>query len=76
MAEPTGDGYTGSSFYALVLRVRAEFVEMPGLSVTFPEAMRLWGVSSDVCQEIIDILVGTAFLRWTPTGRVVRADRL
>ena len=67
---------TGPTFSALVLRVRAEFLEMPGLNVTFSQAMRLWGVSADVCQDIIDALVGSAFLRWTPTGRLGRADRL
>jgi hypothetical protein len=67
---------TGPAFSALVLRVRAEFLEMPGLTVTFPQAMRLWGVSSDVCQDVIDTLVSSAFLQWTPTGRIVRAGRL
>lgn len=67
---------TSPAFSALVLRVRAEFLEMPGLTVTIPQAMRLWGVSSDVCQNVIDVLVGSAFLQRTATGRVVRADRL
>jgi hypothetical protein len=62
-------------FEALVRRVRAEFLEMPGLRLTVAQAMRLWGVEGDVCHSVIDRLVTSQFLRWTPHGSVVRADR-
>jgi hypothetical protein len=59
----------------LVHRIRAEFNEMPGLRLTPAQATRLWRLEPAVCQEIIDTLVGTRFLRWTSGGMVMRADQ-
>ncbi len=59
----------------LVHRIRAEFMEMPGLRLTPAQATRLWRLEPAVCQEVIDTLVGTRFLRWTAGGMVMRADR-
>ena len=59
----------------LVHRVRAEFNEMPGLRLTLAQATRLWRLEPAVCQEIIDTLVDSHFLRWTTSGMVMRADR-
>jgi hypothetical protein len=59
----------------LVHRVRAEFNEMPGLRLTLAQATRLWRLEPSVCQEIIDTLVDSHFLRWTTSGMVMRADR-
>ena len=41
----------------MVRRVRAEFLEMPGLRLTFAQAMRLWGLSENDCQRVIDALI-------------------
>lgn len=60
---------------ALVDRVRGEFNEMPGLQLTVPQAARLLGIEPEACQHVIDHLVDSAFLRRTPTGTVVRAER-
>ena len=57
----------------VVTRIRSEFMEMPGLQLTVPQAARLWGLEQDACHDVIDALVATAFLRWTPRGTVVRA---
>jgi hypothetical protein len=59
---------------ALVDRVRGEFIEMPGLQLTMEQAARLWGMDLKSCRQVIDALVDSAFLRWTPSGRVIRAD--
>ena len=59
--------------HALVDRVRSEFIEMPGLRLTPAQAARLWGMDQSSCHTVISTLVSTAFLRWTPTGMVVRA---
>ena len=59
----------------LVQRVQSEFLEMPGLQLTPAQAARLWHLDSALCQQIIDCLVGTAFLRWTPSGAIVRAEQ-
>ena len=61
-------------FETMVRRVRAEFLEMPGLRITFAQAMRLWGLSENDCQRVIDALIGACFLQKTPTGEVVRAS--
>jgi hypothetical protein len=60
--------------HALVRRVRSEFIEMPGLRLTPAQAMRLWGVDAAVCQRVIGLLVGVAFLRWTPGGTIMRVE--
>ena len=61
-------------FDGLVRRIRAEFEEMPGLRLTVRQAARLWGIDSAACQTVIDTLIGTSFLRWTPTGTIARVD--
>jgi len=55
-------------------RVREEFREMPGLRLTPAQATRLWGLEQPTCHAVIDALVACAYLRWTPTGAVTRAD--
>jgi hypothetical protein len=61
---------------ALLSRVCAEFIEMPGLQLTFDQARRLWGLESNICQQVIEDLVSCGFLRRTASGSVTRADRL
>ena len=56
-------------------RVRAEFEEMPGLTLTMPQASRLFGLEQDVCKTIVERLVTAAYLRYTQTGAVTRAAR-
>lgn len=58
----------------LVQRVESEFREMPGLHLTPAQAARLWQLDSALCQQVIDSLVGRAFLRWTAAGAIVRAE--
>ena len=43
-------------------RVRAEYLEMPGLSLTEPQMRRLWGLDQVTCSLIIAALVGSGFL--------------
>ena len=35
---------------------------------------RLWGMEQDTCAAVIDQLVATAYLRWTDSGAVTRAE--
>ena len=60
---------------ALLSRVRAEFIAMPGLQLTFEQAARLWGLEPQACRQVIDDLVLCGFLRRTASGSVTRADR-
>jgi hypothetical protein len=59
----------------LIERVRGEFNEMPGMQLTDAQAARLWGLEPTACRGVVDLLVGAAFLRRTPTGRIARAGR-
>ena len=52
----------------LTQRIRAEFLEMPGLSVTCWQAMRLWNLDEQVCRAVLDVLVRGGFLTETRKG--------
>jgi hypothetical protein len=73
-APPGVEGRNLSDADVLVQRVCAEFIEMPGLNLTFPQAMRLWGLDATACRQVIDHLVRSRFLRWTLHQTVIRAD--
>lgn len=53
-------------------RIRAEFLEMPGLSLTLDQAQRLCGVERAACQAILDALVEAKFLRIKADGSYAR----
>jgi hypothetical protein len=55
-------------------RIREEFREMPGLRLSPAQATSLWGLDRESCQTVIDRLVASAFLRWTPTGCITRVE--
>jgi hypothetical protein len=59
----------------LVERVRGEFIEMPGLQLTMAQAARLWGLDNAACRHVVDVLVASAFLRWTDGGKIARATK-
>jgi hypothetical protein len=62
------------AFHKLVERVRSEFLEMPGLRLTTPQAARLWGLDVPSCEAVIEVLVRSAFLQRTASGAVARVD--
>lgn len=49
-------------------RVRGEYLEMPGLSLTEQQAKRLWGLDASTCRAVFDALTQTGFLRRTTHG--------
>ena len=49
-------------------RMQAEFVEMPGLVLTLPQAARLWGVTALQAQNALTQLVVDGFLAFDPHG--------
>ena len=57
----------------LTRRVQAEYAEMPGLSVTLPQAQRLLGIDEPMCAAIFGALVNQRVLRRTTEGRYIRA---
>src|SRR4249920_2243408 len=53
-------------------RIRAEYLEMPGLHLTAEEARRLCGVEQALCQQVLDTLVEMRFLSLKPNGTYAR----
>ncbi|HEY3382432.1 MAG TPA: hypothetical protein VGK32_11730 [Vicinamibacterales bacterium] len=53
-------------------RVRAEFLEMPGLKLTVSQAQRLWGLDRSTCEALIEALTGSRFLTRTRDGAVIQ----
>lgn len=47
---------------AMLERIRAEFLEMPGLRLTLDQVQRLCGVEQMLCQAVLDALVDAKFL--------------
>ena len=58
----------------LVARVRSHYAEMPGLSLTLPQARRLLGLDDGLCTRVLTALRNQGFLRETRDGRFVTAD--
>ncbi|MGE5243520.1 MAG: hypothetical protein ACM3SQ_04765 [Betaproteobacteria bacterium] len=55
-------------------RVRAEFLEMPGLRLTEAQARRLWGLDASSCATLLGALVDARFLLKTRDGAFTRLD--
>jgi hypothetical protein len=58
----------------LLDRIRGEFLEMKGLSLSAPEAARLLGVPQPVCLRILQSLIEEGSLRMTQDGRYTRPE--
>jgi len=56
----------------LVNRIKAEYMELPGLQLTPWQAQRLWGIDQTQCDAILEALVDAAFLRRTGSGYYAR----
>jgi hypothetical protein len=57
------------------LRLRSEFLAMPGLIVNVPQVARMFGLRSEHAAAILEALAGEMFLTRTPTGAYRRAER-
>ena len=53
-------------------RIRAEYLEMPGMNLTSDQVARLCGMERSTCQTVLDALVDAQFLTLTPDGTYVR----
>jgi hypothetical protein len=58
---------------ALLRQVREEYGKMPGLELTKPQAMRLFGVAPSVCAAMFRALVMENFLSRAGDGVFVRS---
>jgi hypothetical protein len=57
---------------AMLKRIRAEYLEMPGLRLTLEQAQRLCGVDRALCQQVLNTLVEARFLRVNANGTYAR----
>ncbi len=48
--------------HELLMRISAEFLEMPGLRLTLPQAARLFSLEPARCQRVLNALVRTGHL--------------
>jgi hypothetical protein len=58
----------------LLKRIRAEYLEMPGLRLTLAQAQRLCGVNRADCKAVLDGLVDAKFLCRKPDGAYARSS--
>ena len=54
--------------------IRAEYLEIPGLSLTMSQVQRLWGLDLVTSEAVLAALVDVNFLRRTGRDAYVRAD--
>jgi hypothetical protein len=59
----------------VINRVRAEYLEMPGMRLTNRQVQRLCGIDAAVCKDVLETMVETNFLSIKPDGTYVRATQ-
>jgi hypothetical protein len=57
-------------------RVRGEFREMPGLTLTLAQARKLWSLDGSTCSEVLSHLVTAGFLSQRADGAFCRATNM
>ena len=55
-------------------RVRAEYREMPGLTLTRWQMRRLWRLDSSLCDAVVEALVASHFLCCRPNNTYARVS--
>ena len=61
------------SFAELLRRIRAEYLEMPGLRLTAPQAQCLFGLDSETWDAVSAALLDAKFLSHTHNGMFAMA---
>lgn len=56
----------------MLLCIRGEYLEMPGLRLTPAQARRLWGLDEPTCSQLLELLIETKFLVCTVDGKYAR----
>jgi hypothetical protein len=59
---------------SLLARIRREYDEMPGLSLTPAQAERLWQLDRETCRAALNRLVQRRVLSLTARGRYVKHE--
>jgi hypothetical protein len=56
----------------VLARLRAEYLEMPGMRLTTAQVQRLCGIEQTMCTLLLDVLVEAQFLTLKSDGTYVR----
>ena len=56
----------------VLTRLRAEYLEMPGLRLKARQVQRLCGIDQTICQSVLDALVDAKFLAVKSDGSYAR----
>jgi hypothetical protein len=62
----------GVAIEPVLLRIRAEYLEMPGLRLTRAQAQRLWGLDAETCLRFLEQLTSERFLDRSANGTYAR----
>jgi hypothetical protein len=57
----------------LLHRIKAEYMEMPGLRLTAAQAGRLWGLDAAACRDLLERLITERFLQHCRDGTYSRS---
>ena len=68
----SGAALAGFSLDDLVERIRAEFIEQPGLRLTEAQGCRLWQLDRPTLRQVLGTLTDAAFLSFSADGRYTR----
>ena len=63
---------TISADHNAMARIRAEYLEMPGMSLTLEQVQRLCGIERSMCRMVLDSLVSMKFLYVNAAGAYAR----
>ena len=63
-----------AGFAELLQRVKAEFIEMPGLTLTYDQAVKLWNCHPVMCRQVLETLLETRFLIRTRRAAFARGE--
>jgi len=58
----------------LAQRLRAEYLEMPGMRLTADQVQRLCGIEGRICRSVLDELVDAKFLYVDSAGQYARVS--
>ena len=67
-------GALGPQVADIARLIEAEFREMPGMRLTDAQVRRLWNLSSEVCQMVLDQMCRAGQLMRDETGRYFRVQ--
>ena len=61
---------------AIARRVLSEFEEMPGMMLSRRQVSRLFNLEEELCKSVVDVLVDSAYLRETTSGKIMLGHRV